>query len=136
MILNQAIMMISQAIMMIIHQSVTFRFRIKKIWFCRFETWFSRIWYRYWYWFRNFSIFFKGIGISIEKIWYRKKYRIRYGKKFGIEKSIGFGIGKSWYRKSIGFGIGKYLVSKKVSDSVSEIFGIGKKLGWVWTNIS
>ena len=34
-------------------------------------------------------------------------------KKFGIEKSIGFGIGKN-------------LVSKKVSDSVSEKFGIEK----------
>ena len=34
---------------------------------------------------------------------------------FGIEKCIGFGIGK-------------YLVSKKVSDSVSEIFGIEKSL--------
>ena len=29
--------------------------------------------------------------------------------------------------KSIGFGIEKNLVSKKVSDSVSEKFGIGKK---------
>ena len=38
-------------------------------------------------------------------------------KKFGIKKSIGFGIGKN-------------LVSKKVSDSVSEIFGIGKKI-WI-----
>ena len=35
-------------------------------------------------------------------------------EKFGIEKSMGFGIGKN-------------LVLKKVSDSVSEIFGIGKK---------
>ena len=41
---------------------------------------------------------------------------------FGIAKSIGYGIGKS-----IGYGIGKSLVSKKVSVSVSEIFGIGKK---------
>ena len=39
-------------------------------------------------------------------------------KKFGIEKSIGFGIGKN-------------LVSKKVSDSVSEIFGIEKSIGFV-----
>ena len=29
--------------------------------------------------------------------------------------------------KNIGFGIGNDLVLKKVSDSVSEIFGIGKK---------
>ena len=39
-----------------------------------------------------------------------------------------------WFRNfsnfldSIGFGIEKKLVSKKVSDSVSEIFGIGKKI--------
>ena len=63
MILNQAIMMISQAIMMTIHQSVTFRFQ-------------------------NFSNFLDSIGFSIKKIWYRKKYRIWYRKKFGIEKSI------------------------------------------------
>ena len=36
-------------------------------------------------------------------------------EKIGIEKSIGFGIGKN-------------LVSKKVSESVSKIFGIGKKI--------
>ena len=35
---------------------------------------------------------------------------------------------KNWYRKSIGFGIGKNLVLKKVSESVSKIFGIGKKI--------
>ena len=35
-------------------------------------------------------------------------------KEFGIEISIGFGIGKN-------------LVSKKVSDSVSKKIGIGKK---------
>ena len=28
-------------------------------------------------------------------------------KKFGIKKSIGFGIGNIWYRKSIGFSIEK-----------------------------
>ena len=63
-------------------------------------------------------------------------------KIFGIEKSIGFGIGKNLVskkvsdsvsekigiEKSIGFGIGKNLVSKKVSESVSKIFGIGKKI--------
>ena len=36
-------------------------------------------------------------------------------KKIGIEKSIGFGIGKK-------------LVSKKVSDLVSEKFGIEKNI--------
>ena len=56
--------------------------------------------------FRNFSVselfnFFGGFGFGIENFWYRKKYRI-------------------WYRKN--------LVSEKVSDSVSEKFGIEKVL--------
>ena len=63
----------------------------KKSWICLFETWFCKIWYRYWYWFRNFSNFLDGIGFGIIKIWYQNKYRIRYRKKFGIEESIGFG---------------------------------------------
>ena len=49
--------------------------------------------------FRNFSNFLDSIGFAIEKIWYRKKYRIRYRKEFGIEKSIGIGIENIWYRK-------------------------------------
>jgi len=58
--------------------------------------------------FRNFSVsklfhFFDGFGFGIEKIWYRKKYWIRYRKN---------------------------LVSEKVSDSVSEKFGIGKSFGF------
>ena len=48
---------------------------------------FEKIWYQ------------KSIGIGFVKFWYRKKYRYRYWKKIGIEKSIGFGIGKNWYRK-------------------------------------
>ena len=56
----------------------------------------------------------KSIGIGFGKIWYRKKYRYWYRKNFGIEKSIGIGIGKK-------------LVSKKVSVSVSKKIGIGKK---------
>ena len=44
-----------------------------------------------------------------------KKVSDSVSEKFGIEKSIGFGIGN-------------YLVSKKVSDSVLEIIGIGKKI--------
>ena len=65
-------------------------------------------------------------------------------KKFSIKISIGFGIGKKigiekvsdsvseifGIGKRIEFGIGKYLISKKVSDWVSEIFGIGKKF-WI-----
>ena len=66
--------------------------------------------------FRNFSVsklfnFFGGFGFGIEKIWYRKKYRIRYRKKLVSKKSIGFGIGKIWYRK-------------KVSDLVPFIFWV------------
>ena len=91
--------------------------------------------------FRNFSMFFYGIGIGFEKKWYRKKYRYRFRKNFGIGKSFGIGFEKIWYRKkyrywyrknfgiekSIGIGIGKKLVSKKVSVSVSKKIGIGKK---------
>ena len=43
-----------------------------------------------------------------------KKVLVLVSKKFGIEKSIGIGIGKK-------------LVSKKVSVSVSKKIGIGKK---------
>ena len=99
-----------------------------------FET--SRFW--------NFSNFLDGIGFGIEKIWYRKKYRIRYRKKFGIEKSIGFGIGKIWYRKkyriryrklfgiekSIGFGIINIWYHKKVSDSVSLRYLVSSYTGY------
>ena len=86
---------------------------------------------------KNFG-FEKSIGIGFEKIWYRKKYWYRFrkilvskkvsvsvsekklvskkvsdsvSKIFGIGKSIGFGIGKIWYRK-------------KVSDSVSFRFWV------------
>ena len=63
--------------------------------------------------FRNFSVsklfhFVDGFGFGIEKIWYQKKYRIRYRKN---------------------------LVSKKVSDSVSEKFGIGKSFGFGFVQI-
>ena len=63
--------------------------------------------------FRNFSVsklfnFFGGFGFGIEKIWYRKKYRIRYRKN---------------------------LVSEKVSDSVSKKFGIGKQFGFGFVQI-
>ena len=39
----------------------------------------------------------KSIGVGIGKKLVSKKYQIRYWKKFGIEKSIGFGIGYIWY---------------------------------------
>ena len=52
--------------------------------------------------------FLDGLGFGIERIWYRKKYRIRYRKN---------------------------LVSKKVSDSVSLKFGIGKNFGLCFVQI-
>ena len=87
------------------------RYQIKfaqNSWICPFETWFCKIWYRYWYWFRNFSNFLDGIGFGIEKMWYRKKYRIRYRK--------------NWFRKKV-----SDLVSEKVSDSVSKKIWYRKK---------
>jgi hypothetical protein len=70
-------------------------------------------------------------------------------KKFGIEKSIGFGIENNLVskkvsdsvleifgiEKSIGFGIEKKLALKKVSDSVSKKFGIEKSIGFGIGNI-
>ena len=77
--------------------------------------------------FRNFSMFFYGIGIGFEKNWYRKSIGIGfenfwYRKKVSVLVSKKFGI-----EKSIGIGIGKILVSKKVSVLVSKKIGIGKK---------
>ena len=46
-------------------------------------------------------IFSGGIGTGIGKIWYRKKSRNRYRKKFGTGKSTGIGIGNIWYRKKV-----------------------------------
>ena len=63
-------------------------------------------------------------------------------KKFGIEKSIGFGIENIRYRKKYRIRYRKNLVSKKVSDSVSEKIGIGKSIGfgigkiWYWKKVS
>ena len=62
--------------------------------------------------FRNFSSF----QIVLDSV----------SKKFGI----GFGIGKFWYRKKYRIRYWKNLVSKKVSDSVLKIFGIGKSIGF------
>ena len=100
--------------------------------------------------------FLHGFGFGIEKIWYQKKYQIRYrknlvSKKFGIEKSFGFGIGKSFgfgfihildilgvvsvskllrfSIKKFVFGFGKSLVSEKVSDSVSFRSGVSSRTG-------
>ena len=73
-----------------------------------------------------------------------EKVSVLVSKNFGIEKSIGIGIGKKLVSKkvsvsvskffgiakSIGIGFGKKLVSEKVSDSVSKKIGIGKKF-WI-----
>ena len=40
---------------------------------------------------KNFGIE-KSIGIGFEKFWYRKKYRYRFRKKFALIKSIGIGL--------------------------------------------
>jgi len=56
-------------------------------------------------------------------------------EKFGIEKSIGFGIGKIWYRKKYRIRYRKNLVSEKVSDSVSKRYGIGKSFGLSFVQI-
>ena len=63
--------------------------------------------------FRNFSVsklfhLFFMVSVSVSKI-------------FGIEKSIGIGFEKNWYRKKYRIRFRKILVSKKVSVSVSEI---------------
>ena len=58
--------------------------------------------------FRNFFIFVDGFGFGIEKTWYLKNYRIRYRKN---------------------------LISEKVSDTVSEKFGIGKSFGFGFVQI-
>ena len=73
----------------------------------------------------------KSTGFGIGNIWYQKKYRIWYRKIFGIEKVSDSVLDICGIEKSIRFGIGKYLVSKKVSDLISEIFGYSKKF-WIW----
>ena len=73
---------------------------VSKVWRFGFKT--SR--------FQNFSIFLWS-RIRYRKNLVSKKVSDSVSKKFGIEKSIGFGIGKIWYRK-------------KVSDSVSFRFWV------------
>ena len=65
--------------------------------------------YRY----RDFFIFFGGIGtgtaqiwyrkksLGIGKIWYRKKVSEPLSEKIGTEKSTGFGNENVWYRKKV-----------------------------------
>ena len=54
---------------------------------------------------------------------------VSVSKFFGIEKSIGIGFEKFWYRKKYWFRFRKFLVSEKVSVSVSKNFGIDKSIG-------
>ena len=60
---------------------------------------------------------------------------VSVSENFGIEKSIGIGFGKIWYRKKYRYRFQKFLVSKKVSVSenlvsVLKIFGIEKNIGF------
>ena len=48
--------------------------------------------------FRNFSMFFEGIGIDFEKKLVSEKVSVSVSKNFGIEKSIGIGFENFWYR--------------------------------------
>ena len=51
-------------------------------------------------------------------------------EKNGIVISIGIGFGKNRFRKKYRYRFQKFLVSKKVSVSVSENFGIEKSIGF------
>ena len=48
--------------------------------------------------FRNFSMFFYGIGIGFEKNLVSEKVSVSVTKNFGIKKSIGIGFENFWYR--------------------------------------
>ena len=65
-------------------------------------------------------MFFDSIGIGFEKFWYRLKYWYRF-RFFLVSKKVSVSVSKKFgIEKSIGIGIGKILVSKKVSVLVSE----------------
>ena len=68
-----------------------------------------------WESFKTF-VFFWWFRIRYRKNLVSKKVSDSVSKKLGIEKSIGFGIGKIWYRK-------------KVSDSVSLRFWVSSHTG-------
>ena len=55
-------------------------------------------------------------------------WMVSVSKNFGFEKSIGIGFEKFWFRKKYRYRFRKFLVSEKVSLSVSEKIGIGKKV--------
>ena len=62
-------------------------------------------------------MFFDGIGIGFEKNLVSEKVLVSVLKIFGIEKSIGIGFEKFWYRKKYRYRFRKILVLKKVSVS-------------------
>ena len=67
------------------------------------------------------------IGIGFGKNRFRKKYRYRF-RKFLVSKKVSVSVSENFgIEKSIGIGFGKFWYLKKVSDSVSKNFGIGKK---------
>ena len=66
----------------------------------------------------------KSIGIGFEKIWYRKKNRYRFQKNFVSEK-VSVSVWKFFgIEKKVSVSISKTLVSIKVSVLVSKKFGI------------
>ena len=87
--------------------------------------------------FRNISIFGfsirkkigidKIIGFGFGKIWYRKKFLIWFRSDFGCFQFQNFSVSILFqFLDGIGFGIEKNLVSKKVSVLLSEKFGVKK----------
>ena len=73
--------------------------------------------------------------LGFETFWFFLMVSVSVSENFGIEKSIGIGFGKIWYRKKYRYRFRKFLVSKKVSVSenlvsVLKIFGIEKNIGF------
>ena len=61
--------------------------------------------------FRNFSMFSYGIGFK--NFWYRKKYRYRF-RKFLVSKKVSVSVSKNFgIEKSIGIGFGNFWYRKK-----------------------
>ena len=55
--------------------------------------------------------------LGLETFWFFLMVSVSVSENFGIEKSIGIGFGKIWYRKKYRYRFRKFLVSKKVSVS-------------------
>ena len=56
----------------------------------------------------------KSIGIGFEKNWYRKKVSVSVSIFFGIGKSIGIGFEIFWYRKKYRYRFRKKIGIKKI----------------------